>query len=84
MFIKVTFVDSKLIIIVMAVFVDDLLVTGNDLVQIDKVKESVAARFALTDEGRLEYYLGMEVEYRDSNTLVLHLRGYMKKILARF
>ena len=26
----------------------------------------------------------MEVEYKDSNTLVLHQRGYIKKILARF
>jgi len=59
-------------------------VTGNDLVQIDKVKELIAARFALTDEGRLEYYLGVEVDYKDANTLVLHQKGYIKKILARF
>ena len=36
-----------------AVFCDYLLVTGNDLVQIENVKQSVAKRFALTDEGKL-------------------------------
>ena len=41
LFIRVTSVDGKQIIIVMAVFVDDLLVTGKDLVHIDKVKQSV-------------------------------------------
>ncbi len=84
LFIRVTFVDGKQITIVMAVFVDDLLVTGKDLVQIENVKQSVASRFALTDEGKLEYYLGTEVEYKDANTLVLHQKGYIKKILARF
>ena len=53
----VTDVESYVlqIIIIIAVFVDDLLVTGNDLVQIGNVKQSVATRFALTDEGKLEY-----------------------------
>ena len=36
------------IIIVHTVFVADLLVTGNDLVQIENVKQSVATRYALT------------------------------------
>ena len=41
-------------IIVTAVFIDDLLVTGNDFAQIEIVKYSVATRFALTDEGKFE------------------------------
>ena len=41
-------------------------------------------RFSLTDEGRLEYYLGVELEYKDQNTLVLHRRAYIKKLLTRF
>ena len=57
------------IIIIIAVFVDDdLMVTGNDLVK----KQSVDPRFALTDEGKLEYYIGGEVVYKDQNILVLH------------
>jgi len=69
------------IIIVKSLFVDDLFVTGNELVQIENVKQSVATRFALTDEGRLEYYLGGELEYKDQNTLVLHQRGISRNFL---
>ena len=60
------------IIIIIAVFVDDLMVTGNDLVNIENVKQSVEPRFALTDEGTLEYNIGGEVVYKDQNILVLH------------
>ena len=48
------------------------------------MKQSVATRFALTNEGKLEYYLGGELEYKDQNTLVLHQRGYIKKLLEHF
>ena len=82
----VTEVESYVqqIIIVKSVFIDDFLVTGNELVQIENVKQSVATRFALTDEGKPEYYFGGELEYKDQNTLVLHQRGYIKKLLERF
>ncbi len=41
-------------------------------------------RFILTDQGELEYYLGVEVSKVDENTLLLHQPGYAKKILGRF
>ena len=81
LFIRKTFINGMQIIIVIAVFVDDLLVTGNDLAPIEIMKQSVATRFALTDKGKLEYYLGDELEYKVQNTLVLHQRGYIKKLL---
>jgi hypothetical protein len=77
-------VKDKEITIIIAVFVDDLIVTGNDNPQIEYIKKRMEERFALTDEGRLEYYLGVELEYKDTNTLVLHQRAFIKKLLARF
>ena len=41
-------------------------------------------RFLLTDQGELEYYLGVEVTKIDRNTLLLHQTAYAKKILERF
>jgi hypothetical protein len=41
-------------------------------------------RFILTDQGELEYYLGVEVSKIDQNTLLLHQTGYAKKVLERF
>ena len=48
------------------------------------MKQSVATKVALTDEGKLEYYLGGELEYKAQNTLVLHQQGYIKKLLECF
>ena len=52
-FIRKTVINGKQIITVIAVYVAAILVTRNDLVQIENVKQSVAKRFALTDEGKL-------------------------------
>jgi hypothetical protein len=41
-------------------------------------------RFILTDQGRLEYYLGVEISKLDENTLSLHQTAYVKKILYSF
>jgi hypothetical protein len=38
----------------------------------------------LTDQGELEYYLGVEVLKLNENTLLLHQTGYEKKVLERF
>ena len=41
-------------------------------------------RYHVTDQGHLEYYLGVEVTQPDSNTLKLHQAGYINKILGAF
>ena len=41
-------------------------------------------RFILTDQGQLEYYLGVEISRLNENTLVLHQTAYAKKILNNF
>ncbi len=69
------------------VFLDDLLVAGNSVDKFDKitkVREQMNKRFLLTDQGELEYYLGVEVSIIDQNTLLLHQTAYAQKILERF
>ena len=41
-------------------------------------------KFALTDEGNLDYYQGVEFEYPDDMNLVMHQRGYAEKLLEKF
>ena len=50
---------GKLVIVVMGIFVDDLLVTGNSVDSC--IQEKMKSKFVLTDQGELEYYLGVEV-----------------------
>ncbi len=41
-------------------------------------------RFILTDQGRLEYYLEVEISKLVENTFLLHQTAYVKKILNNF
>ena len=84
LFIRITNVAGKIVVVVMGIFVDDLLVTGNSAEEIAAVQEKMRSKFVLTDQGELEYYLGVEVSKIDENTLLLHQTGYAKKILERF
>jgi hypothetical protein len=84
LFIRVTVVAGNLIVIVIGIFVDDLLVTGNSVAEITEVKKRMNERFILTDQGQLEYYLGVEISRVDENTLLLHQTAYVKKILNNF
>jgi hypothetical protein len=44
----------------------------------------VNERFILTDQGLLEYCLGVEISRVDENTLLLHQTAYVKKFLNNF
>ena len=66
---------------IFGIFVDDFVVTGNSASEINKVKEVMNERYRLTDQGHLEYYLGVEATQPDANTLMLHQAGYINKIL---
>jgi hypothetical protein len=60
LFIRTTVVDGATIIIVIGILVDDLLVAGNSVSEITKVREQMNKRFILTDQGELEYYLRLD------------------------
>ena len=47
--------------LVVGVYVDDLIVTGARVEDIDSFKREMAARFRMSDLGALSYYLGIEV-----------------------
>ena len=42
-------------------YVDDLLITGNDLSMISDLKKDLQINFEMTDLGLLHYFLGIEV-----------------------
>lgn len=65
----------------MAVYVDDLLVTGSDLSMIFEFKTEMEAKFEMSDLGKLTYYLGIEVMQHDSG-ITLKQERYASKILS--
>ena len=67
--------------LIVAVYVDDLLVTGSDITMINEFKDEMAARFEMSDLGRLTYYLGIEVVQHDYG-ITLRQERYASRILV--
>ena len=53
--------QTKDCLLLVAVYVDDLLVTGTNLDVIQEFKREMAMKFEMSDLGKLTYYLGIEV-----------------------
>ncbi|KAG7564133.1 Zinc finger CCHC-type [Arabidopsis suecica] len=67
-------------LLVVAVYVDDLLVTGSSLDQISEFKKGMASKFEMSDLGLLTYYLGIEVIQHEKGIIMKQGR-YAEKIL---
>jgi len=65
LFIKCTDVNR----IIMSLYVDDMIITGDDIDGISFLKTELARRFEMKDLDYLRYFLGVEVAYS--------LRGYL-------
>lgn len=66
--------------LLVAVYVDDLLVTGSSMDVIQDFKAEMATKFEMTDLGQLTYYLGIEV-IQSKVGIVLKQERYAVKIL---
>lgn len=49
-------------LLVLAVYVDDLFVTGTSVSVIEEFKNEMSSKFEMSDLGKLSYYLGTEVQ----------------------
>ena len=68
-------------IIVLIVYVDDMILTGNDHVEIEALK-ILAKEFEVEDLGALRYFLGMEIA-RNKNEISVSQRKYTLDFLDR-
>lgn len=91
---KVDFVQSKAdsslftkqvdgTIVVILAYVDDLIVTGNDLQAMEKAKEFLKSQFNMKDLGDLRYFLGIEVD-RTEHGIFLSQRKYVTDLLREY
>lgn len=64
------------------VYVDDIVVTGNNSAAVEKFIQRLGIRFLLKDLGSLSYFLGTEA-HRTSEGLLLTQQKYITDLLAR-
>nr|XP_021861029.1 uncharacterized protein LOC110800052 [Spinacia oleracea] len=65
---------------IVVAYVDDLLVTGSNILFIEEVKRTLDNKFTIKDLGELKYFLGIEVTRTDKGIL-LNQRKYILDLL---
>lgn len=70
--------QDKTSLLIVALYVDDLLITGSSLPAIIKFKKSMASEFEMSELGKLTYYLGIEVHQFDGGITMKQSRYAMK------
>ncbi|GKB46560.1 ribonuclease H-like domain-containing protein, partial [Tanacetum coccineum] len=71
------------VILVLLVYVDDIVVTGNNIEEISKFKIFLASKFHIKDLGSLKYFLGIEV-LENKHGLCLSQRKYCLELLSEY
>jgi hypothetical protein len=71
--------------IYVVLYVDDMLLVGNNMDVIKEVKSQLSSKFDMNDLGAANFILGMEIKRdRANNKLWLNQRKYVEMILQRF
>jgi hypothetical protein len=63
------------------IYVDDIVLTGNDFSEIQLVKSFLNDKFKIKDLGQLRYFLGLEVA-RSTSGIMLNQRNYTLELLS--
>jgi len=71
--------------VVIAVYVDDLIVAANTMEEMTNVKECLSRQFRMKDLGKLQYCLGITVEQNEAqHYLKIHQEQYILNMLVKF
>ena len=70
-------------ILIVCLYVDDLIFTGNDQLMLEQLKKSMMIELDMTNLGRMRYFLGIEVLQRTYGIFISQ-RKYAQEVLERF
>lgn len=70
-------------LLIVSIYVDDLIITGNDSCMLREFKESMQREFEMTDLGEMKYFLGVEI-LQTHEGIYLNQKKYAAEILERF
>jgi len=71
--------------VIIAMWVDDLIIFGKDMANINDLKAQLNEEYEMKDLGELNYFLGIQV-HRDKERKIIHISqsGYNRAILERY
>ncbi|GJX71737.1 ribonuclease H-like domain-containing protein [Tanacetum coccineum] len=75
--------SKKEIFVALLVYVDDIVITGNNLKEVNSCKHFLQTKFQIKDLGELKYFLGIEVLKTDDG-VCLSQRKYCMELLAEY
>jgi hypothetical protein len=76
---------SGSIVVFLVLYVDDILLIGNDIPMMEVVQSSLRKSFSMKDLGEAAYILGIKIyRYRSKRVIRLSQDAYIDKILNRF
>ena len=70
-------------VLIISLYVDDLIFTGNDELMFTEFKNSMKHEFDMTDLGKMRYFLGLEVLQR-SDGVFINQKKYALEVLQLF
>lgn len=70
-------------ILIVSLYVDDLIFTGNNELMFEWFKHSMKSEFDMTDLGKMRYFLGLEVLQRPDGVFISQ-RKYALEVLRKF
>ena len=71
--------------LLLLLYVDNMLITSNDINKLDEIKLKLKLEFEMSDIGEPKSFLGIEIHRdRQNRTITLTLEGYIDKLLKRF
>ena len=73
---------TKSSIIIILIYIDDILITRSDCVELEDFIKLFSSTFALKDLGRLSYFLGIDVLY-GHDSIYLSQKKYIRDLLAK-
>lgn len=69
--------------LIIAIYVDDLLIFGEDLVKLRQFKKKLSTKFQMTDLGQVHQFLGMDVTI-ERNRIHISQRKYIESIIKKY
>ena len=68
--------------ILLLLYVDDMIITGDDLSGIQELKDFLSQQFEMKDHGHLSYFLGLEITH-STDVLYITQAKYASELLSR-